>query len=328
MSLNPWIRLYREALHDPKLVCLTDRQHRAWHNCLLISDDTGTLPALRDVASHMRMSVVDATALLVDLVEAELIDADVMSGPVTVYRLHGWATRQYTSDASKERVKRYRERRKQSGLPQQHHVTHKQRAAILAKTGGKCGYCGTTEKITIDHMVPVGRGGTDDPDNLMPACRPCNSDKRDMTHDEYMAWDGRVTKRNGNGNGHVTLPSRPKTSESYSEPEQNPLGLPSSLGAAREKNDQGILNRFGGRRQDGRHEKIIRRAEGLGVPVDDLVAAVSQHKPKNRSAYFTALCVEWFRKRLPGVDEPIIRNALWGTEAQYAVVLNLMVAAP
>lgn len=134
-------------------------------------------------------------------------------------------------------------------------------------------------------------------------------------------------------NGDVTLQKRNcngAESESDTESDTESHDLPSSLESARanEKNDQGVLNKFWGRRQDGRHEKIIRRAEGLGVPVDELTEKVNEHKPKNRSAYFTTMCVEWFRKRLPGIDEQIIRDALWGTEAQYAVVMNLMVAAP
>lgn len=130
-----------------------------------------------------------------------------------------------------------------------------------------------------------------------------------------------------------TLPKRECNvieSESYSDTDTESPDLPSSLDAARAKgrNDQRGLNKFGGRRQDGRHEKIIRRAEGLGVPVDDLTERLNQQKVKNRSAYFTTLCVEWFETRLPGIDEDVIRSALWGTEKQYAAVMNLMVNAP
>lgn len=111
MSVNPWIRLYREALHDPKLVTLPDRQYRAWVNCLLIADDTGLLPSRRDIAVHMRASVVDVDQLLCDLVEAGLLDADSMSGPTTTYRLHGWSKRQYVSDNSSHRVRKHREKK-------------------------------------------------------------------------------------------------------------------------------------------------------------------------------------------------------------------------
>jgi len=48
---------------------------------------------------------------------------------------------------------------------------------ISAKTNGKCGYCGSTEKITIDHMVPRSKGGSDDEKNLIFCCRKCNGMK-------------------------------------------------------------------------------------------------------------------------------------------------------
>jgi hypothetical protein len=103
--------LYRESLHDPKIVTLSDRQHRAWHNCLLIADDNGKLPAMRDIAVHMRVTVPDAEQIICELVEAELIDVDMMKG-VRVFTMHGWSARQYVSDSSTGRVKKFRQRKR------------------------------------------------------------------------------------------------------------------------------------------------------------------------------------------------------------------------
>ena len=33
--------------------------------------------------------------------------------------------------------------------------------------------------LTVDHIVPKARGGTNDPENLRVLCRPCNSRKHD-----------------------------------------------------------------------------------------------------------------------------------------------------
>lgn len=52
-----------------------------------------------------------------------------------------------------------------------------------------CAYCGSTENITIDHIVPLARGGTHEASNLAPACFPCNSSKRDRLLSE---WTGRL----------------------------------------------------------------------------------------------------------------------------------------
>lgn len=48
-----------------------------------------------------------------------------------------------------------------------------------------CYYCGATEKLSMDHLIPKISGGPDASDNLVWACRSCNSSKggRDM-----MGW--------------------------------------------------------------------------------------------------------------------------------------------
>ena len=48
--------------------------------------------------------------------------------------------------------------------------------------GNKCNYCGSTENLALDHIFAKKLGGKDDGDNLIYACRSCNSSKgkRDM----------------------------------------------------------------------------------------------------------------------------------------------------
>jgi 5-methylcytosine-specific restriction endonuclease McrA len=52
--------------------------------------------------------------------------------------------------------------------------------------GNVCFYCGNPGKMTIDHDIPLSRGGTDGIDNILPACSRCNSKKKDKTADEYI----------------------------------------------------------------------------------------------------------------------------------------------
>lgn len=44
--------------------------------------------------------------------------------------------------------------------------------------GDPCVYCGATA-TTVDHIIPVSKGGSSDWDNLAPACGSCNSRKND-----------------------------------------------------------------------------------------------------------------------------------------------------
>jgi len=52
------------------------------------------------------------------------------------------------------------------------------RAVIWDKSGGKCWYCGTNlhpfRNFSIDHFIPIVKGGGEDFDNLVPSCRSCN----------------------------------------------------------------------------------------------------------------------------------------------------------
>jgi 5-methylcytosine-specific restriction endonuclease McrA len=50
---------------------------------------------------------------------------------------------------------------------------------ILGK--GICHYCGkkfSAKELTMDHIVPVARGGTSTKGNVVPSCRPCNQAKK------------------------------------------------------------------------------------------------------------------------------------------------------
>lgn len=60
-------------------------------------------------------------------------------------------------------------------------ATRRRLAAETHAIDGGCVYCGSTEDLTLDRMLPLRLGGTDDPDNLASACRGCSSAKRNRT---------------------------------------------------------------------------------------------------------------------------------------------------
>lgn len=64
------------------------------------------------------------------------------------------------------------------------------RDLILQRDGWTCHYCGD-RATTADHLIPKARGGLSVPENLTACCVPCNSAKRDRTHDEFVADGGR-----------------------------------------------------------------------------------------------------------------------------------------
>ena len=48
---------------------------------------------------------------------------------------------------------------------------------IYASHGAVCQNCGDTDNLTIDHIIPISKGGTNELDNLQPLCKSCNSSK-------------------------------------------------------------------------------------------------------------------------------------------------------
>lgn len=48
---------------------------------------------------------------------------------------------------------------------------------VKLRTGHCCNYCGAVDKLSVDHVFARNTGGPDQADNLIYACRSCNSSK-------------------------------------------------------------------------------------------------------------------------------------------------------
>ncbi len=59
------------------------------------------------------------------------------------------------------------------------------RKNILRRDGHRCQFCGRADvPLTVDHVIPISRGGEDSWENLVCACVGCNNRKGDRTPDE------------------------------------------------------------------------------------------------------------------------------------------------
>ncbi len=59
---------------------------------------------------------------------------------------------------------------------------------------GKCYYCGLKfhpDELTMDHLIPLSRGGKSEKFNLVPACKECNNKKKYLLPAE---WDEYLEK--------------------------------------------------------------------------------------------------------------------------------------
>lgn len=57
------------------------------------------------------------------------------------------------------------------------------RQKVFKKHGRKCLSCSSTENLTLDHVIPISRGGKDEISNLQPLCKSCNCSKGTKTID-------------------------------------------------------------------------------------------------------------------------------------------------
>ena len=59
-------------------------------------------------------------------------------------------------------------------------VSHRpSKAMIYKRDNNSCQYCGSTRHLTIDHVIPKSKGGSEEWTNLVVACSKCNTKKGD-----------------------------------------------------------------------------------------------------------------------------------------------------
>ncbi|MGE7136011.1 HNH endonuclease [Luteibacter sp. NPDC031894] len=167
-----WFRLYAEFSTDPKVQMMSEAMQRRLV-MLFCLRTAGIIPTTDDaeVAFALRVSEEDLAKTKELFVSKGFIDE--------IWDLMNWDKRQFSSDSSNERVKKYREKRKAMGLTSNGYTKHIE--TVMVRDGGCCVYCGSDKNLCIDHAYPVARGGNDDIENLVAACKSCNSGKAGRT---------------------------------------------------------------------------------------------------------------------------------------------------
>ena len=73
--------------------------------------------------------------------------------------------------------------------------TDYEKKTVYAKNNGKCAICGKPvkfNKMTIDHIIPLSQGGTNEFSNLQLACHSCNRLKNNFKEDEFYGMVSRI----------------------------------------------------------------------------------------------------------------------------------------
>lgn len=96
------------------------------------------------------------------------------------------SVRRAKKNRARKRLKRAVARRDRSMQSRVGEVDHAQmRTFVMRRDDYRCRYCGSTRKLTLDHVVPQAKGGTDHPSNLVACCGDCNEAKGNMGPTEW-----------------------------------------------------------------------------------------------------------------------------------------------
>lgn len=141
----------------------------------------GRLPSEGFIIAAAMQWPGDADTLIHDLIASGLVWATNSEGDQ--YEIASFAERMAsysekvadTKAKTRERVQRYRDRIRATGESLSDYT--KYREEVYARDDHRCVYCGKGGPLCLDHLIPVIRGGSGTPENLVAACKRCNSGK-------------------------------------------------------------------------------------------------------------------------------------------------------
>ena len=107
--------------------------------------------------------------------------------PAKAYaKVRRWILKNPERHSKLARLAWHRRRARKIGADGSH--TREELNDLLLRQKGCCAYCGTSQKLSIDHMTPLSRGGSDYISNIQWLCEGDNSRKKDKTDAEARAW--------------------------------------------------------------------------------------------------------------------------------------------
>ena len=186
---RPWFRFYVEAPTDLKIRRLTPEQRWLWvcvlgmarrspiPGKLMLTEDIPNEPGDLAWYSDMPIEAVEDGLRVMESLKLIVTCNDV----ITVTK---WDERQYEGDFARQRI------------------SNQLRNQVFDRDGGECQECGTTEDLTIDHIIPRTKNGPTELDNLQLLCRTCNSRKGNRTRQQAHRSRNAVTAKSQ----HVTAP--------------------------------------------------------------------------------------------------------------------------
>jgi len=179
-----WLRLDDGFAHHKKVAPLSDRAFRLHVTAMLHCADQLTDGFVGEAIPLCLTKAPQGKALVSAL--HELVSAGLWEPVAGGWLIHDFADWNPSAAEVKEKRNIAQRRsllRANQGLMRQ----------IKERDGDACRYCGCKVSWvdrkgptggTYDHVTPISTGGSDGPDNVVVACRGCNSIKRDRTPEQ------------------------------------------------------------------------------------------------------------------------------------------------
>lgn len=105
--MSRWFRFHADAMRNPKVARLTDKEFRLWVELLAVaSENGGLIPPLDDLKHLLKRRLDHLSTGVEQLISIGLIDALAVG-----YEPHNWNKFQYKSDVSTDRVHKHRAKR-------------------------------------------------------------------------------------------------------------------------------------------------------------------------------------------------------------------------
>ena len=101
------------------------------------------------------------------------------------YKSHNKRYREENPGKFKEYSRRRNHRRRQAELGTKFNFSAEEWQQCLAHFNHQCAYCGSKESLEQEHVVPVSVGGHYTADNIIPACKSCNSSKNNKIMQDW-----------------------------------------------------------------------------------------------------------------------------------------------
>ncbi len=97
-----------------------------------------------------------------------------------------WYRQNYATPEGRAKVIAIKNARRARLQQAEGRFTAEEFAELCLLYDGKCLACGTeSERLTVDHVIPLSKGGSNSIDNIQPLCGPCNSKKGNRSSTDY-----------------------------------------------------------------------------------------------------------------------------------------------